>query len=54
MNTAQAYGSLITYFRRYTISSLLGLITDKDTDGTGEQQPTQTQKGSIKVPPVKN
>lgn len=55
MNTAQAYGSLITYFRRYTISSLLGLITDKDTDGTGEQQPTQTQtqKGSIKVPPVK-
>ena len=43
MNTAQAYGSLITYFRRYTISSLLGLITDKDTDGTG-QQPEQTQK----------
>lgn len=43
MNTAQAYGSLITYFRRYTISSLLGLITDKDTDGT-EQQPEQQQK----------
>ena len=37
MNTAQAYGSLITYFRRYTLSSLLGLITDKDTDGSGTQ-----------------
>ncbi len=34
MNRAQAIGSLITYFRRYAISSLLGLVTDKDTDGT--------------------
>lgn len=34
MNKAQAVGSLITYFRRYAIASLLGLITDKDTDGT--------------------
>lgn len=33
MNKAQAIGSLITYFRRYALSSLLGLITDKDTDG---------------------
>lgn len=35
MNKAQAIGSLITYFRRYSLSSLLGLVTDKDTDGTG-------------------
>ncbi len=35
MNRAQAIGSLITYFRRYAISSMLGLVTDKDTDGTG-------------------
>ncbi len=33
MNKAQAFGSLITYFRRYALSSMLGLITDKDTDG---------------------
>lgn len=33
MNKAQAIGSLITYFRRYALSSLLGLVTDKDTDG---------------------
>lgn len=37
MNKAQAIGSLITYFRRYALSSLLGLITDKDTDGTGKK-----------------
>lgn len=53
MNTAQAYGSLITYFRRYTISSLLGLITDKDTDGTGVQTtPPQTQTTPTKQQPA--
>lgn len=36
MNKAQAIGSLITYFRRYSLSSMLGLVTDKDTDGTGK------------------
>lgn len=35
MNKAQAIGSLITYFRRYALSSMLGIVTDKDTDGTG-------------------
>lgn len=35
MNKAQAIGSLITYFRRYALSSMLGLVTDKDTDGGG-------------------
>jgi ERF superfamily len=35
MNRAQAIGSLITYFRRYSLSSILGLVTDVDTDGTG-------------------
>jgi hypothetical protein len=40
MNKAQAIGSLITYFRRYTLSSLLGLVTDKDTDGTSPKVDT--------------
>lgn len=35
MSEPQAQGSIITYFRRYCLSSLLGLITDKDTDGSG-------------------
>jgi len=37
MNAFQVYGSAITYFRRYALSSLLGIITDKDTDAGGEQ-----------------
>jgi hypothetical protein len=36
MNKAQAIGSIITYFRRYSLSSILGLVTDKDTDGTSK------------------
>ena len=42
MNKAQAIGSLITYFRRYSISSILGLITDKDTDATGVSTKTKS------------
>ena len=37
MNDYQAYGSGVTYFRRYALSSMLGLVTDKDTDASGEQ-----------------
>lgn len=35
MSEPQAQGSIITYYRRYTLGSFLGLITDKDTDGAG-------------------
>lgn len=37
MSEPQAQGSIITYYRRYALSSFLGLITDKDTDGEGNQ-----------------
>jgi len=37
MNKAQAYGSLITYFRRYALSSILGLVTDKDADARNKR-----------------
>lgn len=37
MNDFQVLGSAITYLRRYALSSMLGLVTDKDTDGAGEQ-----------------
>ena len=50
MNEFQVMGSAITYFRRYTLSSMLGLVTDKDTDAGGEQ----TKKEPVKQPlPVK-
>ena len=34
MNKYQSLGSGITYMRRYAISSLLGLVTDKDMDAS--------------------
>jgi len=37
MNQFQVLGSAITYIRRYALSSMLGLVTDKDTDASGEQ-----------------
>lgn len=40
-NEFQALGSGITYLRRYSLSCLLGLITDKDADASGEQVKTQ-------------
>jgi hypothetical protein len=47
MNDFQVAGSAITYFRRYALSSALGLVTDKDTDASGEKKET---KQPIKQP----
>lgn len=41
MNDFQAMGSGYTYFRRYCLSSILGLVTDKDTDASGTQVANQ-------------
>ena len=38
MNTFQVMGSAITYYRRYSLSAALGLITDKDIDAKGEEK----------------
>lgn len=37
MNDFQAFGSGVTYYRRYALSSALGLVTDVDNDALGEQ-----------------
>lgn len=37
MNDFQVLGSAITYLRRYSISSILGIVTDKDVDAGGQQ-----------------
>lgn len=37
MNDFQVLGSAITYLRRYALSAMLGLVTDKDNDASGEQ-----------------
>ena len=41
MNDFQVFGSACTYLRRYSLSSALGLVTDKDTDAGGEQVKTE-------------
>ena len=38
MNDYQTLGSGITYLRRYSLSTMLGLITDKDVDACGTQE----------------
>jgi len=37
MNRPQAYGSMITYFKRYALSAMLGLATDEDADGRNKR-----------------
>jgi hypothetical protein len=47
MNEFQVLGSAITYLRRYALSSMLGLVTDKDTDASGEQIKHEPKKSTI-------
>lgn len=44
MNEFQSYGSGITYYRRYALASALGLVTDKDTDASGENKTPYIRK----------
>ena len=44
MNDFQVLGSAITYLRRYALSSILGIVTDKDTDASGEQVSKQKKR----------
>lgn len=48
-NNFQVLGSAITYLRRYSISAMLGLVTDKDTDAQGEQVKKPATPQSIKT-----
>jgi len=56
MNEFQVMGSAITYYRRYSLSAILGIITDKDTDASGEQdkKPTPAKKPTPKKKEVLN
>lgn len=49
MNDFQVLGSAISYLRRYCISSILGIVSDKDTDAGGEQVKTEPKNESKKV-----
>lgn len=45
----QGYGSAVTYMRRYSLSALLGIVTDMDDDGNGASE----GKRETKTPPRK-
>ncbi len=49
MNLNQSMGSSITYARRYTLTAILGLVTDEDTDGV-----TDTLKTNKTNPQAQN
>ena len=40
MNKFQIVGSGITYYRRYSLSAILGLVTDADNDANPDNKPT--------------
>lgn len=52
MNAVQSGGAVITYIRRYTLMSILGLVTeDDDTDAQGKTEPKRkATKGSTDKP----
>jgi len=45
MNKAQAVGAMITYFRRYSLASMLGIVTDTDTDSSTKVVVTDDELG---------
>ena len=54
VNELQAFGSSLTYMRRYALTSLLGISSDEDKDGNGskpEQKKTPTKKAPEKQKP---
>mgnify|MGYP000072065333 CR=1 FL=1 len=54
MNPFQVDGSRITYYRRYALCCLLGLVADEDTDAAGEYVPKaateRTNNGKCGLP----
>lgn len=51
---AQSAGAIITYLRRYALSSLLGVYADEDVDGNGGKPTTQPKKKPTQSEPVGN
>lgn len=41
-SAAQVAGSIITYLRRYSLASVLGLYSDEDTDGNAPDKPSSS------------
>lgn len=42
-DTAQGYGAVITYGRRYSLASMVGIVADEDTDGETQKKEQRNQ-----------
>lgn len=49
VNEVQALGSSITYGRRYALSSMCGIASDEDIDGTGDTPKTPIEKKAKEI-----
>ena len=47
MNEFQVLGSAITYLRRYSLSAVLGLVTDEDTDAKDDSKSAKKATDSL-------
>ena len=53
-SNAQVAGSIVTYLRRYSLASILGIYSDEDGDGNKpepERKPTRTAKPTAQAKP---
>ena len=49
MSLAQAYGSTITYARRYALSAVFGLASEEDKDGHVEKRPAKQHESKLNL-----
>ena len=49
-SSAQVAGSIVTYLRRYSLASILGVYADEDGDGNSDPKPTEKVKPVAKQP----
>lgn len=50
MNEIQSLGATITYLKRYSLSAMLGIVTDEDTDAGGaSEKPPNKKKATAKA-----
>lgn len=47
----QKQGSVITYYRRYSVCAFLGVVAEEDDDGNATVQKTNTQKSATSSAP---
>lgn len=45
MNQLQVYGSQLSYMRRYALTTMLGIVSDSDTDGQGQPKKKAEKPG---------